>query len=50
MDEVLGHEVEAGDHSPDEVGPEEAGDAAHEGPHHLVGGDPVEPELQADDQ
>ena len=46
---MLGHEIEPGDHAPDEVGAEEAGDAPHEGPDHVVGGDPVEPQLQADD-
>ena len=47
---MLGHEVEPGDHPPDEVGAEEAGDAADEGPDHVVGGHPVEPQLQEDDQ
>ena len=50
MDEVLGPEVEAGDHPPDEVRAEEAGDAAHQGPDHVVGGDAVEAELEDDDQ
>jgi len=35
-------EVEPGDHAPDEVGPEEAGDAPHD-PHHVVRGGRVEP-------
>ena len=46
---MLGLELEPGDHPPHEVGAEEAGDAPHEGPDHVVGGDPVEPQLQADD-
>ena len=49
VDEVLGLELEPGDHPPDEVGAEEAGDAPHQGPDHVVGGHPVEPQLQADD-
>ena len=47
---MLGHELEPGDHAPDEVGAEEAGDAPDQGPDHGVGGHAVEPELQADDQ
>ena len=50
MDEVLGHELEPGDHPPHEAGAEEAGDAPDEGPDHVVGGHPVEPQLQADDE
>ena len=38
VDEVLGHEVEALHHAPEQVGAEQAGDAAHERAHQLMGG------------
>ena len=50
MDELLGHELETGDHSPDEVGSEEPGDAPHEGPDHVVCRHAVQPQLQHDDE
>jgi hypothetical protein len=50
VDEVLGHQVEALDHAPDQARAQEARDAPDERAHHVVGRDAVEPRLEADDR